>query len=110
MKDSVQQRKNRTAAMPIIAGVVAAFLLVIQALSVSHIHGDPDFHLDKDGHAAEECDLCFVLTHSSCDVPALIAINASAFPALFVEVTLTELWLPPANVHQGSRAPPAQQT
>lgn len=110
MKGIEQQRTNRTAAMPIIAGVVAAFLLAIQALSVSHIHGDPDFHLDKDGHAAEECDLCFVLTHSSCDVPTPIAVHASAFPALFVEITLSGLWLPPANVHQGSRAPPVQQT
>ncbi len=97
-------------AMPIIAGVVAVFLLTVQLLAFAHVHGDPDHHHDHEGHTTEECDFCFVATHSSCDLPVPIAVNVSVPPATFAEVTLTELWLPPANINKAPRAPPVLQT
>lgn len=109
MMESDQKQQSRLVATPIIAGLVAAFLLAIQALSFSHVHGDPDHHADPADMAAEQCELCFVAAHASGDVPTPITHSAVAASTQFDASILTGQWSPPAPVSQGSRAPPFPQ-
>lgn len=92
-----------------VAGTVAVFLFAIQLLTVAHVSGGIDHHLDLQNQTQEECGLCFTASHSSVDVAEHITVPRFAWQVVSGEAPHTQTWANRVRLHHASRAPPVLQ-
>ena len=93
-----------------VAGTVAVFLFVIQLLTVAHVSGGIDHHLDLQNQTQGECELCFTASHSSVDVAEHVTIPALAWQVISANACPTQTWASRVRLHHASRAPPFLKT
>ena len=114
MSDSAISTQRTSSTKPdhrrFVAGTVAAFLLVIQLLTVAHVSGDIDHHLDLQNQTQEECGLCFTASHSSVDVAEHVTIPALAWQVISANACPTHIWASRVRLHHATRAPPVLET